>query len=486
MTDEIYRLHADLAAAGSFAAPYEPMALRGQAYTARLAHKQSTEKYIYAWKQLTAAINLRQLPLSQVEGHIDRVIPYYDYDKVLDRVLRNHTDVLSAHNGIDKAKYQLKLQQITPLPDVDVNVALLNEYAIAPKQFVPTATIGLPLFPMWDQNKGNIMAAEAAHIRAMEEPHRVEMNLTNLLATAYANYKTNLDAVEFYGITSCPTRCRAYRGVLARRQVDQSVAFSDLFGPSRPWPPACTTYLGVLGTLWTSVVSVADLLQTDDLFQLAEPRDIPRIPDLENLPPWPCCHPGVALRESAAGCRRNDSPTGPVLRPVSRHRRRLDDRGIVQCSEHRPRRFHEWTAGRNSDQHIANCHSTTACEAVTDWPRAAWLPQPGVTPAVHRTPQFENRASQEVYHDLGPQNRRTWRCVPESHQSAPASHDSVSSVRRRQWAALRLGIAMWCGFVLHAGTGGGSTARAAPRLSLIGVRPFGGRAVDGAEAGHAE
>ena len=32
MTDEIYRLHADLAAAGSFAAPYEPMALRGQAY----------------------------------------------------------------------------------------------------------------------------------------------------------------------------------------------------------------------------------------------------------------------------------------------------------------------------------------------------------------------------------------------------------------------------------------------------------------------
>ena len=54
MTDEIYRLHADLAAAGSFAAPYEPMALRGQAYTARLAHKQSIETYIYAWKQLVA------------------------------------------------------------------------------------------------------------------------------------------------------------------------------------------------------------------------------------------------------------------------------------------------------------------------------------------------------------------------------------------------------------------------------------------------
>jgi outer membrane protein, heavy metal efflux system len=295
MTDEIYRLHADLAAAGSFAAPYEPMALRGQAYTARLAHKQSIETYIYAWKQLVTVINMRQLPLCQVEGHVDRVIPFYDYDKVLDRVLRNHTDVQIARNGIDKAKYQLKLQQITPFPDIDVNVALINEYAIQPKQFVPTATIGLPLFPMWDQNKGNIMAAEAAHIRAMEEPHRVEMNLTNLLATAYTNYKTNLDAVEFYRHHILPDQVRAYRGVLARRQVDQSVAFSDLFGAQQTLATSVSTYLGILGTLWTSVVSVADLLQTDDLFQLAEPRDLPRIPDLENLPTWPCCHPGVAV-----------------------------------------------------------------------------------------------------------------------------------------------------------------------------------------------
>jgi cobalt-zinc-cadmium efflux system outer membrane protein len=295
MTDEIYRLHADLAAAGSFAAPYEPMALRGQAYMARLAHKQATETYIYAWKQLVAMINQRQLPLSQVQGHIDRIIPFYDYDKVLDRVLRNHTDVLTSRNGIDKARYQLKLQQSAPLPDVDVNVALLNDYAVAPKQFVPTLTLGLPLFPLWDQNKGGIMTAEAALVRATEEPHRVEMNLTNLLATAYTTYKTNLDALEFYRHHILPDQVRAYRGVLARRQVDTGVAFSDLFGAQQALAGSVTTYLGVLGSLWTSVVSVADLLQTDDLFQLAEPRDVPGLPDLEHLTPWPCCHPGVAL-----------------------------------------------------------------------------------------------------------------------------------------------------------------------------------------------
>ncbi len=64
-------------------------------------------------------INQRQLPLSQVQGQIDRIIPYYDYDKVLDRVLRNRSDVLIARNGMDKARYQLKLQQSAPLPDVE-------------------------------------------------------------------------------------------------------------------------------------------------------------------------------------------------------------------------------------------------------------------------------------------------------------------------------------------------------------------------------
>jgi outer membrane protein, heavy metal efflux system len=298
MTDQMYRLQTDLAAAGS-AAGYEPMALRGQAYMARLAHKQAIQTYIYSWKQLVATLGLRQLPLTQVEGRIDAVIPFYDFDKVLERVLRHHTDVLTARNGLDKARYQLKFQQLTPLPDVDVNVAILQDYAVAPKQMVPTATIGLPLFPLWDQNKGNIMAAEAGLIRATEEPHRVEENLTNLLATAYTGYKTNLDALEFYRHHILPDQVRAYRGVLDRRQVDQAVAFSDLFGAQQTLATSVTSYLSILGTLWSSVVSVADLLQTDDLFQLAEPRDVPGLPDLEHLTPWPCCHPGVGFGNSS-------------------------------------------------------------------------------------------------------------------------------------------------------------------------------------------
>jgi cobalt-zinc-cadmium efflux system outer membrane protein len=302
-TDEVYRIQVDLALEA--AAAYEPAALRAQAYMARLSLKQAIATYIYAWKQLVAAVGLRQLPLSEVAGRIDRAIPYFDYDAVLAYVLRSHTDVLTARNAIDKTRYSLKLAQITPAyPDVEFRVAVLKEFVLPPKQVVPTAQVSLPL-PIWDQNKGNIRAAEAALVRASEEPHRVEVTLTTGLATAYVSYKNNLVALEYYRRHILPDQVRAYRGVYDRRREDPSVAFADVVTAQQTLAASVTTYLGLLGSLWTSAVTVADFLQTDNLFALAQPEAVPALPDLEHLPPWLCPHP------AAPAFPGHPAPAGP-------------------------------------------------------------------------------------------------------------------------------------------------------------------------------
>ena len=234
-TDEVYRLQANLLS-GGFAAPYEPAALRAQAFTARLAYQQSIQTYIYAWKQLVSSVSVRQLPLSEVGGRVDSSIPYYDYDSILAYVLRNHTDVLTAQNGIQAARYNLKLAQVTPIPDVDFNMGVTRDYSDAPHQTTPTLTLGMPV-PVWDRNKGAIVAAEGALVRAEEEPHRVELNLTNTLAGAYVNCKNNLEALEYYRRYILPDQVRAYRGAYDRRQIDPNAAFGDVVSASRRWPP---------------------------------------------------------------------------------------------------------------------------------------------------------------------------------------------------------------------------------------------------------
>ena len=178
-------------------------------------------------RQLVAAIGLHQLPLSEVAGRIDRAIPAYDYDTVLAHVLKHHTDMLTTYNGVDKARFLLKAAQVTPIPNVEFNVQLLKDYVLPPKQITPNVTVSMPL-PIWDQNKGGIIAAEAALMAATEEPHRVELVLTNNLATAYTSYRTNLEGLEYYRKFILPDQVRAYRGVYERRRIDPNSAFGDL------------------------------------------------------------------------------------------------------------------------------------------------------------------------------------------------------------------------------------------------------------------
>src|SRR5207302_893185 len=151
--------------------------------------------------------------------------------------------------------------------------------------------IGTPL-SVWDQNKGNIIAAESALDRALEQPHATRQTLTGNVATTFGNYRNNLDALEYYR-RIMPQLVLAYRGVFERRaqvgaQGLHPLAFADLVTAQQALTAGVTQYLTVLGTVWTSVVGVADLLQTDDLFQMGQPEALLPIPDLDHVLPLPC------------------------------------------------------------------------------------------------------------------------------------------------------------------------------------------------------
>jgi cobalt-zinc-cadmium efflux system outer membrane protein len=290
-TDDIFRLQADLLRAKQVS-PSDPAPLRAQAAAVRLAYKQAIVNYAYAWKQLVAVMGLPQLPLGDIEGRVDRLIPYYDYEAVRAYVLSHHTDVLTARNGLQKARYNLQLAQVTPVPDVEIRGDVWKEQTIGPFNYFHAMSLSVPL-PIWDQNKGGILSAAAAVVRAEEEPHRVAVTLSNSLATAYAAYQTNLDAVEYYRRDILPDLVRYYRGIFEGYRLNLR-SVPDLVTAQQLLTTNVTAYLGVLGSLWPAVANVADFLQTDDLYQIGKPLELPELPDLECPHPWPCPHPQPA------------------------------------------------------------------------------------------------------------------------------------------------------------------------------------------------
>jgi cobalt-zinc-cadmium efflux system outer membrane protein len=312
-TEEVHRIQVEQLKGGE-AAAYEPMQLRVLALQARTNLVQAHNRSIAAWKQLVATLGVPGLPPTELAGKVEMPIPQYAYDSALARVLTGHTDVITAENTQLKARYSLRLAKATPIPDIDAQGVFQFDNADSHHQYGLQFGIALPIL---DRNQGNIMAAEGALQRALEESHRVRDDLTSRVADAFERYENNRIILDYYRTNILPDQVRAYRGVYERHGVEpDKVGFGDVVNAQQTLATTITAYLGALDAQWKAVVDLAALLQVDDLFESAQMDCVAPIPDLEHLPPLPCCHPCSPL--SGAAVNSADGQWPPAVVPADK------------------------------------------------------------------------------------------------------------------------------------------------------------------------
>ncbi len=283
-TDEVFRVQIDQLKVGR-AAAYEPRQLRVLALQARNALVTARNRYTSAWKQLAAALGLPGMPPTDLVGRVDMPIPVYRHDAALARILHDHTDVLTAGNVELKARLNLQKARVTPVPDVTLALHLNKDFP--PNGYVRSFTVTFPI-PVFDQNRGGIIQAQGNLVRAVEEAHRVRADLTARLAEAFERYDSNRLILEEYRSRMLPDQVEAYLGTYERHQQEpDKVTFGDVVVAQQSLASTVTSYLSTLGALWTAVVDVATLLQTEDLFQAAATEQLHPVPDLEHLTPLP-------------------------------------------------------------------------------------------------------------------------------------------------------------------------------------------------------
>jgi outer membrane protein, heavy metal efflux system len=288
-TTNVYQVYVEQLKRGGFAAPYEPMYLRALAGQARGALIQSRNRRTSAWKQLAAAIGLPTMPPTQLAGRLDIPIPQFDQACILQKVLADHTDVLTATTSIHQAEFALKLARLTPIPDVNLRAMIQRDQTGPPFGTSPSFVMSMPI-PVWDRNQGNILQAQAALERIHGEVPRVQNELTRILADAFERYDNSRQLIVIYRDQVLPDLVKVYRGTYARWNnepgppVGNPPGLTDLVVAEQNLVAAVGTYISTLGQLWQGVVDVADLLQTPDLFGLQGGRcQVAEIPDLDKL-----------------------------------------------------------------------------------------------------------------------------------------------------------------------------------------------------------
>jgi len=294
-SDAVYQVQIVKGKPAIISAGYEPFAARVLAFQARAFLLQARNHYTATWKQLAATLGLPGMPPTELAGRVDMPIPIFEYEKALARLLSTHTDVLTARNTLQKARYNLRFAQVTPIPDVDLRVMVQKDFTTPPFLVTPSLQVSVPI-PVWDRNSGNIMQAQGQLMRAIEEDHRVRDDLTSRLAEAFERYQNNRAILEYYRTRLLPDQVRAFRGIYDRyHQELDKVSFNDVITSQQTLATLVQNYVATLGAMWTAVVDVANLLQTNDLFQVGlEPpptQPVAPVPDLEHLWSLPCGHP---------------------------------------------------------------------------------------------------------------------------------------------------------------------------------------------------
>jgi outer membrane protein, heavy metal efflux system len=305
--DGLYRNQVDLT--NNEAAFYEPMLMRPLALQARLTYEQAANQYQASWRQLAASMGLPDMPPSELEGRIDRLpVPEFDHAAVLAQVLAEHTDVRTAIVNIQKFQYQLALAKLVPLPDLDMKLLVQKDYTSPSQSIVESFTVGLPI-PVWDQNKGGIRQAHSQLAQAVVGPEQARNNLRGTLADAYNRYRTNRLTVELTR-QQIDDQVRAFRSTYQRVNAlpGDVGGFAGIVTAQQTLSGYLAAYLTALGAQWQAVTDIANLLQTDDVFQVGPVHDGAPLPDLEHLLPAPEGRHRQHGQALAPGCAVNAAP----------------------------------------------------------------------------------------------------------------------------------------------------------------------------------
>jgi cobalt-zinc-cadmium efflux system outer membrane protein len=271
-------------------AGYQPAQLRTLVVQARAALVQSQNRYISAWKQMAAAIGVPTLPPATLADRVDMPLPDLNFDALLEKVLNVYPDAQAARNLEAQARFNLRLQQVTPIPDVTVYAGFFRDTTdpAAIRSGTYNMTVSVPI-PIFDKNIGNIVSAEGRLVIAQEQLRVVRNQLTGQLADAFERFQTNRVQAQFYREQILPDLARSYRGVYERNlQEPDIVAFGDIIVAQQNLSSGVSTYIGILLQQWVAVTDIANLLQLQtlgDFYRLAPADSTPAAEQIPLPPP---------------------------------------------------------------------------------------------------------------------------------------------------------------------------------------------------------
>jgi cobalt-zinc-cadmium efflux system outer membrane protein len=247
---------------GQPVAPHEVDQARALAATARGEVIQARNRRTAAERQLAALTGNPDLTVPAT-GPGEEAVPAVEFDELRKRILETHTELRVAAAQVERARFEVELARVTPLPNVETHTYLQYDYTTHTPQFGLQVGVALPVF---DGNQGNIARAEAQFVRASHEAARVRQELTQRLTEAFERYTTGRQLLEQYRTEILPNQTKAFEGLRKRfEQEPGKVSFTEVVLGQQTLANTYAGYLTVVSAAWLAVADLGRLAQTENL-----------------------------------------------------------------------------------------------------------------------------------------------------------------------------------------------------------------------------
>lgn len=227
---------------------------------AEVALDNSQVRFEVGRRQLALLVALPELGIEQLAGDLEATFQDYQIDELRYAVAAANPQSNIARLQIDRNAYRLQRAVVEPVPNIDIMGGYQRQVGIpAEDQGLFQVTMSVPL---WNQNQGNIFAAQAQLAGARAELQRVELDLGNQAANALSALRTATQLVHRYEEQILP-KARETLKISQQLYEQGQIDFLRLLQSQKTLLEAELTRLDAQEQRWLAASTIAGLLQQE-------------------------------------------------------------------------------------------------------------------------------------------------------------------------------------------------------------------------------
>ncbi len=239
-----------------------------EAEQAKVDYVTAQRQYLQAFRTLSALAGKGDLPVSPLQGELEKT-PELNTEQMVDSIVADSPTVKRAQQEAAVAQARLKDAKRESVPDLQLRAG--EQYNRERVSENPTKATGAQSFasaginiPLWNRNQGNVGAAKAEIERAEQDVARAQLSLRQQAAPLAQSYLSARFEADRYKTQLIPRAARAYELYLKKYQ-NMAQAYPQVLVSQRTLFQLQISYLMALHDVWRRAIALQNYTLTGGL-----------------------------------------------------------------------------------------------------------------------------------------------------------------------------------------------------------------------------